>query len=635
MKPQNDENLSTSTSILLDAQENISTIDELEAAFQVTAETPLTLVLETLSETGIPNEAALAFQFFNSEGQPVDNENWETVSTSIGEYQYLETSTRGAHHTQLITILPPATASDLYVRGFQWAEDSKTLVIGEIETISLEGELPPTQTESGRPLPNRSSNFKTTHQLNEATESVLVSLTVGRGEIHGTAPLRVQFFDSNGKELPSLADLPQHPKFGSFISLAPEEEGWTAVEAEVAVPKDASRIEFSGLDWGSKSATILGPITVKQLHTRDSVLQDFIQQCVSSDALLVIDTTAPPLGHETLALRPNNLSSAYADLGCSVIFFPFSTLQSHDHEVRPNLVQFDRKDFDHVVSQLNSANLSLPKIYICSSFPSLEACTKAEFLRAAGWKVVYECRDDMEEFNRVGYSKWYHPQLERQMLSTAHSVVSVSSGLDEKLSSLVSEMPPHYVVPNGVNTAVIEDGESLRSREVAEKRNSSNIFGYVGHLTPSWFDWRLLLSAAQALSEVEFEIVGHGLPKDLDLPPNVAYLGPKTHEELREIVINWRAGLIPFADVPLTRSVDPNKIYEYQAWGLRTLSAPMGMVEKYPSTWVYQGKEQFIQSIKEILSSPITIEEVQALEKFVHGCTWHERAKQMRETLDF
>ena len=221
------------------------------------------------------------------------------------------------------------------------------------------------------------------------------------------------------------------------------------------------------------------------------------------------------------------------------------------------------------------------------------------------------------------------------MLSTANSVVSVSSGLDEKLASLVSAMPPHFVVPNGVNIAVIEDGESLRTREIVEKRNSSNIFGYVGHLTSSWFDWPLLLSAAQALPDVEFEIVGHGLPKELDLPPNLTYLGPKTHEELRDIVGNWRAGLIPFADVPLTRSVDPNKIYEYQAWGLRTLSAPMGMVKQYPSTWVYRGKEQFVHVIKEILNSPITIEEVQALEQFVHGCTWHERAKQMRRILDF
>lgn len=635
MKPQIDEDRRTPASELLDTEENISTIDELEAVFQVTAEAPLTLVLETFSETGIPKEAALAFQFFNHEGEPVENENWETVSKSIGEYQYLETSTLGTRHTQLITVQPPATASDLYVRGFQWAEDSRTLVVGEIEKVSLEGDFTPTQTESGRLLPNRSSGFKAAHHLNGATESALVSLTVGRGEIHGTAPLRVQFFDSNGNELPGLADLPQHPKFGSFISLTPEEEGWTVVETEVAVPKDATWIEFSGLDWGSKSATILGPVTVKPLQTRDSVLQDFIQQCESSAALLVIDTTAPPLGHETLALRPNNLSNAYADLGCSVVFFPFSTLQTHDNKVSSNLVQFDRKDFDHVVNQLNSAKLGIPKIYICSSFPSLEACTKAEFLRAAGWKVVYECRDDMEEFNRVGYSKWYHPQLERQMLSTAHTVVSVSSGLDEKLSSLVSEMPPHFVVPNGVNSAVIEDGESLRTREIAEERNNSNVLGYVGHLTSSWFDWPLLLSAAHELPDVEFEIVGHGLPEGLGLPANVAYLGPKTHEELREIVRNWRAGLIPFADVPLTRSVDPNKIYEYQAWGLRTLSAPMGMVEKYPSTWVYRGKEQFVQSIQEILKSPITIEEVQALEQFVHGCTWHERAKQMRKILDF
>lgn len=620
-----------------DPRENPSLIEELETAVEVSDLKSITLVITTRSETGVKNEAALAFQFFDSSGTPLANEQWPTVSKSIGEYQYLETSPIDMPHTQAITLNVPEGAHDLYVRGYQWAEGTSTLVIGPLETVTIDParEFTLTETPAGRPLPNKSSDFRSRHMLSGSPDAVLVSLNVYPGEQLGSSPLQIQFLDDYGSEIPGLGDLPQHPQFGSFISLTPQKDAWTTIDAEVKVPEGASELRLNGVDWGKKSANILGPIRVSNLKAKESTLREFIRNCKNSEALLVIDTTAPPLGHETLSLRPNNLSDAYAELGCSVVFFPFSTLQEQQSLVGPNKIQFDRSDFDFVVDKLNSAELDIPKIYICSSFPSLQACTKAERLKAAGWRIIYECRDDMEEFNRVGYSKWYHPQLERHMLDLAESIVSVSKSLDEKLASLVTSLDDHHVVPNGVNESVIKRGQVLRTQSVVQKRNLSKTFGYVGHLTASWFDWPLVLAAASELPETRFEIVGHGMPNGITMPDNVQYLGPKTHDELIEIVDGWRAGLIPFADVPLTRSVDPNKIYEYAAWGLRCVSAPMGMVETYPSTWVYRGKNQFIECLKENLETPITFEEVQTLEEFVLSCTWRERAKQMRQTLHF
>lgn len=165
-------------------------------------------------------------------------------------------------------------------------------------------------------------------------------------------------------------------------------------------------------------------------------------------------------------------------------------------------------------------------------------------------------------------------------------------------------MKRHFVIPNAVNKHVIETTKRLRTPQVTAQRNSSNKVGYVGHLTESWFDWPLVVEAAKRLPDVIFEIVGHGMPKNIKLPGNVEYLGPKSHDELRPLVQTWKVGLIPFADIPLTRSVDPNKIYEYFAWGLRCVSAPMGMVQEYPSTWVYRGVDEFVESIERISLGP-------------------------------
>ena len=54
------------------------------------------------------------------------------------------------------------------------------------------------------------------------------------------------------------------------------------------------------------------------------------------------------------------------------------------------------------------------------------------------WHTVYEIRDDMEEFNRVGYSKWYSSQLEIKVAQLADKVVTVSPRLAQKIKIMAS-----------------------------------------------------------------------------------------------------------------------------------------------------------------------------------------------------
>lgn len=604
-------------------------VGEFETALGVEHGSPVRVVVETQSETGFEKEALLSFQFFDENGEVLENPLWRNVSKTMGEYQYLQIPSAGDRIAEVITLIPPEGATDLYLRGVQWDDRGRTVVNCVVETDTEN--YPVLETSYGTPLAVRSSQYFATQVVENGGGSVRTKLTISAGEELATCPLSVSFLDGSGNELIGNGDLPQNPRFGSFIPLDPDRAGLKTVEIEFTVPAGATRIEFRGIDWGAKSCTIHGSPEFEELISASELLNDFIDRVNHLEALFVIDTTAPPIGHDTLALRPNNLARAYADLGIGVIFFPFGSLQGYRANVSENVIQFERDQFDLIIDHIVGAEITVPKVYICSSFPSLQSCTTAIRLKAAGWQVLYECRDDMEEFNRVGYSKWYHPQLERRMIANADLIVSVSPDLDKKLQSLVPSIENNFVVPNGVNDGVIEDGAQLYTEAVLNQRNDSNTFGYVGHLTESWFDWSTLLEAANKLPQATFEIVGHGMPSGLSLPENVNYLGPKTHSELLPIVQHWRAGLIPFADLPLTRSVDPNKIYEYQAWGLRCISAPMGMVDRYPSTWVYRGVTELVACIRDVLETPITEEEVSELRTFVASCTWLERARNMRE----
>lgn len=283
-------------------------------------------------------------------------------------------------------------------------------------------------------------------------------------------------------------------------------------------------------------------IEVTEVRSSASEIDAFLAEIPEGDTLLVIDTTAPPLGHETLSLRPNNLTRAFERAGMWVVFLPFSSLQEFPARVSDRVLQVARKDFGRLVRGLTTRRRSMGDTYICSSFPSIAAVALGTQLKTLGWQVVYECRDDMEEFNRVGYSKWYSPALERQMLIVADKVVSVSTALDAKLVSMWPALRDHAVIPNAVNRHVIDQSEGLRTEESFDRREHLRVAGYVGHLTPSWFDWPLIAEAARRMPETVFEIIGHGAPQGMSLPSNVHLLGPRSPSSWRTSSPAGRSG---------------------------------------------------------------------------------------------
>lgn len=595
----------------------------------------VSLFVETVSDDERPNIALIAFKFLDSDGGVVELPGWSHYSEAVGHYAYISPSVDGEPVQDRWNFVVPPNAVSFEAEGRQWKKSTITTLLGEFIFQDTSTGVRAFKFPSGASAAISSREFIQSIPLDASERVLSLSTTyVPSEELKSVAPLSVRFIDGDGHELLGSSDLPQNPAFGSFIGLSagPVEE--TEFSCTIEVPGGAASLEIKGVDWGKSQADILGPFERRDLSVESFNIESFIQQLGKETPLLIIDTTAPPLGHETLALRPNNLAAAYSRAGIGVVFIPFGSLKGFPAKVSDRLAQVPRIDFDRLIEVVLEDREPKNSTFICSSFPSIQSVTAVQRLKSAGWNTVYECRDDMEEFNRVGYSKWYDPQLERQMLRMVDTVVSVSTALDAKLVSLYPPLNRHFVIPNAVNKRVIETTKGLRTPQVTAQRNSSNKVGYVGHLTESWFDWPLVIEAAKRLPDVMFEIVGHGMPKNIKLPGNVEYLGPKSHDELRPLVQTWKVGLIPFADIPLTRSVDPNKIYEYFAWGLRCVSAPMGMVHEYPSTWVYRGVDEFVESIGSALASDFTDAEVEQLTRFLGSASWDDRAREMLEIMN-
>lgn len=620
-----------------DAQQplQLTPIDQVERSVAVSGGERIQIIVESVNTDPEQEGAALLqFVFKDSQGIHCAIEDWPHVSARVGEYIYLNSQLPGGAALTVAELRAPENSTRLEIIGHRWKNSVNTSIIDDL-IINTDQAEPVLETSLGTTVKVQANHFKQRIALN-GTQCVTLSVRTQGSPKGGSAPLRVAQHDSDGNELMPISSLQQNENIGPILLLKTKPDQHSNEKFSFTVDNRASSIEITGVDWGEKTPYIVGPIEAVEQSTTDQNPREFIANVPSDTPLYLIDTTAPPLGHETLALRPNNLAAEYASLGKAVVFLPFGSLQGYPESPGKNLYQIQRSQVDALVDLLIDARSDLANYYICSSFPSLQSVTIAARLKAAGWRIIYEVRDDMEEFNRVGYSKWYHPRLETEMIRLSDEIVTVSAALADKVTSL----SPNYgdtqvhVLPNGVNTEVIEQSRQLRTAEIAELRKESTTIGYVGHLTPSWFDWQLLTTAAKLRPHLKFQIIGHGAPAGLRLPANVDLLGPRTHAEIIQLIDEWKVGIIPFVHSPLTRSVDPNKIYEYFAWGLRCVTAEMGMVQDYPSTWVYNSVDEFCEAIDEATATPMDSHELQILDSFVAQSSWNNRATAMIELIE-
>ena len=581
--------------------------------------------LEVTAAGDSPKAALLTVEALTANGdlQPLDGW-WQ--SEEYGQFQYLTTEDGSPVHHQFIIEVPKAVTCITF-RGVQWSKALDVQLVGQ-PAVNIPGTTEQTsRLPSGTPICLPSEYLNTIVEVPASARHL--EATFGYSAPAGTprVPVTVNFLDAAGAILPPPEGLLISEAIGTYIYLDPSDSN-SRLSVSLTVPKEVKSIQFVGTKWGSAKLTLQAEPDVEwnKIPSPLDDVRDFIRAIPADTRLWVVDTTAPPIGDETRALRPNNMVKALSEEGEHAIFLPFTSIQDQPASPLPHTYQLDRKYYSDLFNLIVDERPNSKNIYACSSFPSLQAVATIDLLKESNWKTIYVIRDDMEEFNRAGYSKWYTPALERRMLASVDQVVTVSPALAQKAKILQPSLTAEVtVMPNAVRRSTVDRNSPVRAASLWNSRSKK--VGYVGHLTPSWFDWQLVIYAAKRLPEINFELIGHGFPTGMRLPENVEYLGAKTHEELEHLAHDWRVGLIPFVPSPLSVGVDPNKLFEYAAWGLRTVSAPMGSVGSAPSTFVYRTAEELSDHILQAVSTEMTDEEMSTLDRFAKTNTWTERAK--------
>ena len=242
-----------------------------------------------------------------------------------------------------------------------------------------------------------------------------------------------------------------------------------------------------------------------------------------------------------------------------------------------------------------------------------------DVFRRNGWAVVYDCRDDWEEFALVGMAPWFSSQVEQNLVARVDRTFCVSRPLVAKMRDLA---PGSCVelMPNAVEADFLPAGYRR------EPEMSPQIVGYFGHLSAAWFDWESFIEVARVCSQYRFEVIGHSAPEGLDLPKNIILLGPRPWQELHRYAARWSAAVIPFRMGRLADGVDPIKIYEYLSFGLPVVSFLMPQINDYPYTTTVNDVEAFCAALEKACKE---VPKFGVIEEFLSRNTWEVRAEKL------
>ncbi len=190
--------------------------------------------------------------------------------------------------------------------------------------------------------------------------------------------------------------------------------------------------------------------------------------------------------------------------------------------------------------------------------------------------IIYDLIDDFCAFN------WAPPegrQLEDRIVRGADLAFAGTGYLRDRYEN---RLPGIEFLPSGVHFGKLTAPQPEPADLAALPRPRAL---YVGTLNDR-MNGDLFAAMGSAFPGGSVAVVGprHETFRAPALPPNVHFLGLKPHEQLPGYYQHSDLGIMPFADSPAARAINPIKTLEYLACGLPVLSTPIPDVIRY-----YQG----------------------------------------------
>lgn len=247
--------------------------------------------------------------------------------------------------------------------------------------------------------------------------------------------------------------------------------------------------------------------------------------------------------------------------------------------------------------------------------------------------VCYDCNDNHKAFpNTPGWVARYIDQF----YDIAEVIFTPSKTLYDFLKRDGKNV---YRIGNGCDSGFMKDGAQCPA-DMAFIPHP--VIGYVGVIS-EWLDFDLLESILDTLPEASLVLIGpsedysgtkKGLSKLL-ARKRVYALGKKEYKDLPDYIRCFDVGIIPFLKTDLTRTVNPNKLYEYAAVGIPVVTTDFSddLLEYADKIIVALSREHFIEALRRLVSKEQSYD-IEAARDIALSNTWKVKAEEMIEIIN-
>lgn len=246
-------------------------------------------------------------------------------------------------------------------------------------------------------------------------------------------------------------------------------------------------------------------------------------------------------------------------------------------------------------------------------------------IRVERW--VYYCVDDLAAW--PGLDRQTLERMERDLLRRVDAVVAVSEVLVERMAALGREAT---LLTHGVDLELWRRPAGPPPAAIADLQRPLVVFwGVVDRrLDAEWLE-RL----AGRLGEGTVVLVGPPNNPDprLDRLPRIARIGPVRYDELPALAREAAVFILPYADMPATRAIQPLKLKEYLATGKPVVTSPLPAVDDWRDACTVAGDaESFADAVLAHLAGGLPDGQL-AARRGLEAESWEVKARALERVL--
>ncbi len=191
--------------------------------------------------------------------------------------------------------------------------------------------------------------------------------------------------------------------------------------------------------------------------------------------------------------------------------------------------------------------------------------------------IIYHCVDDIAAHERIDTASFRAAEL--RFAARADLVMASAPALAKRLRTISGSVMD---APNVSDTELFSRALEPGPIDPGMAALPLPRIVFTGAIVAIKLDMPLIVELARLRPSWSFALVGPvgpGEPRTdistLAAEPNIHLLGPRTYDELPDVLRGADAGLIPYARNDLTEGIFPMKVYEYLAAGLPVIATEL------------------------------------------------------------